>query len=206
MASKTSSRRPSLSHERIVAAATVLIDREGAEALSARKLAAELGCEAMSLYHHMANMRQLLDEVVDQALGMVELPPADAVDPRKALGAMTHRYLHLAGERPQLFRVVSSRRWRTPGELAYQSRMIELLIVAGLSPRAALRAARMLVVYLNGAGLAIAGWKLDTDQPPMDVASPQVQKLMRLSTAASVSRDVLQGLDLMLAAVLAEVR
>jgi len=198
MPRKPTAQRTGLSHERIVAAAADLIDREGAEALSARKLAAELSCEAMSLYHHVPSMKALLDEVVDQALGAIDLPPADTHEPRKALAAMTHAYLKLADARPHTFRVVSSRRWRTSAELAYQSRMIEILMAVGLTPRAALRASRLLVVYLNGAGLAITGWKLDTTQPPTALASAEVKTVMRLSTAALVAKDMAWGLELML--------
>lgn len=104
----------------------------------------------------------------------------------------------LANERPHTFRVVSSRRWRTSAELAYQTRMIEILMAAGLAPRAALRASRLLVVYLNGAGLAITGWKLDTTRPPTVLASPRVKSVMRLSTAASLARDMAWGLELLL--------
>ena len=203
MVRKVPARRPGLSHERIVSAAANLIDREGAEALSARKLATELHCEAMSLYHHVPSMKALLDEVVDQALSALPLPPPDTRDPRRALAMMTHAYLRLAEARPHTFRVVSSRRWRTPAELAYQSRMIEILMAAGLAPRAALRASRLLVVYLNGAGLAVTGWKLDTARPPTKLASPPVKKLMRLSTAASVAEDVAWGLERLLKDLLA---
>jgi len=198
MPRKPTAQRHGLSHERIVAAAADLIDREGVEELSARKLAAELHCEAMSLYHHVPSMKALLDEVVDQALGAIALPPADARDPRKALAAMTDAYLELADARPHTFRVVSSRRWRTSAELAYQARMIEILMAAGLAPRAALRASRLLVVYLNGAGLAITGWKLDATRPPTMLASPKVQSVMRLSTAASLAKDMAWGLELLL--------
>ena len=193
-----SSRRPGLSRERIVAAAAALVDREGPEALSARRLAAALGCEAMSLYHHVPNMRGLLDAVVDLALAAVPLPPSDAPDPERALAALTRAYLELARARPQAFRVLGTSRWRTPAELAYQSRMIELLVRAGLKPRAALRASRVLLVYLNGAGLAIAGWALDPGEVPLHTAPPSVHKLMKFSTPSELAGDMAAGLRLLI--------
>ena len=199
-----SARRAALSRERIVAAAAALVDREGAEALSARRLASELGCEAMSLYHHVPNMGGLLDAVVDDALGAIGLPEPDAADPERQLLRMTAAYLKLAATRPQRFRVLGARRWRTPAELAYQSRMIELLVRAGLEPRTALRAARVLLVYLNGAGLAIAGWTLEGDQVPVDTAPPAVRGLLRYSKASAVAKDLRDGLDTILAALLRE--
>ena len=195
-------RRTGLSRERIVAAAAVLVDREGPESLSARRLAAELGCEAMSLYHHVANMRGLLDAVVDRALDTIPLPPADAPDPARALTAMTRAYLELARARPHAFRVLGTSRWRTPAELAYQSRLIELLVRAGHKPRGALRASRVLLVYLNGAGLALAGWVLDPDAVPLESAPPSVRKLMKYSTPAELAGDMAAGLKRLTRSVL----
>lgn len=203
MSPRKPARRPPLSHERIVAAAAALVDREGAEALSARRLAFELGVEAMSLYHHVPSMQELLNQVVDQALGQIPLPAPDAGVPRKLLSAMLRGYLKLSEQRPHAFQVVSSRRWRTPAEFAYQARMVEILIAAGLTPRQALRGARLLVVYINGAGLGLVGWKLDTDKPPVQQASDAVKRVMRFSTLEALREDLESGLDLLLDAILA---
>ena len=195
---RRTARRAGLSRERIVAAATALIDREGAESLSARRLAAVLDCEAMSLYHHVANMRQLLDDVVDRVLRTLPLPSAAAPDPRKQLAEMARVYLELARSRPHAFRVISTRRWRTAAEVAYQSRMIELLMSAGLKSRVALRAARLLLVYLNGAGLATAAWELEPGRVSLESAPPSMQQLGRFSNAAELARDLDWGLELLL--------
>jgi AcrR family transcriptional regulator len=51
-----------------------LSDRGGIESLSMRKLAQELGVEAMSLYHHVANKDEILDGLVDIVFGEIALP------------------------------------------------------------------------------------------------------------------------------------
>ena len=51
------------------------VDREGLEALTMRKLGAELGVEAMSLYNHVPNKSALLDGMVEVLLGELEIPP-----------------------------------------------------------------------------------------------------------------------------------
>ena len=66
-------RRP-LSRERVLAAAVALADADGIEALSMRKLAKELGVEAMSLYNHVANKEDVLDGIVEVALAEIVLP------------------------------------------------------------------------------------------------------------------------------------
>lgn len=54
-----------LTRDVILHAAVGLADREGLPALTMRRLAADLGVEAMSLYHHVPNKDALLDGVVD---------------------------------------------------------------------------------------------------------------------------------------------
>jgi AcrR family transcriptional regulator len=66
-------RRP-LNKERVLRAALVLADAEGIEALSMRRLAKELGVEAMSLYNHVANKDEILDGIVDLVAGEFDLP------------------------------------------------------------------------------------------------------------------------------------
>lgn len=71
---RTSRRRGTLSRDTIVRAAMTLADREGLTHLSMRALAKELGVEAMSLYHHVANKDDVLDGMVDQVFAELHLP------------------------------------------------------------------------------------------------------------------------------------
>lgn len=64
--------RTPLSRERIFDAAISLIDAEGLDALSMRKLGAVLGCEAMSLYKHVEDKGALLQGVRERLLGAVQ--------------------------------------------------------------------------------------------------------------------------------------
>lgn len=57
--------RSALTRARVLRSAVALADRDGLGALTMRSLARELGIEAMSLYHHVANKEDLLDGVVD---------------------------------------------------------------------------------------------------------------------------------------------
>ena len=67
--------RKPLSKERVLRAALALADAEGIEALSMRRLAKELGVEAMSLYNHVANKDEILDGIIDLVASEFELPP-----------------------------------------------------------------------------------------------------------------------------------
>jgi AcrR family transcriptional regulator len=66
--------RQALSWERVLEAAVGLADGHGIESLTMRKLAAELGVEAMSLYNHVANKGDLVEGMVDLVFAEIELP------------------------------------------------------------------------------------------------------------------------------------
>jgi AcrR family transcriptional regulator len=75
-----------LSRERVLRAAVKLADERGIEALTMRRLAEELGSEAMSLYYHVANKEDLLDGVVDLIAGEIN-NVVDRIDaPAKGAG------------------------------------------------------------------------------------------------------------------------
>jgi AcrR family transcriptional regulator len=65
----TTSARAALSRARVLETAVTLADREGIGGLTMRGLASELGVEAMSLYHHVANKHDLLDGVAEAVAG-----------------------------------------------------------------------------------------------------------------------------------------
>ncbi len=86
MASRTEARAPRtpLSRARVLDAAVALADEHGIEAVSMRRLAKELGVEAMSLYNHVANKDEILDGIIDVVVREIELP-SDEPDWKAAL-------------------------------------------------------------------------------------------------------------------------
>jgi AcrR family transcriptional regulator len=70
--------RVPLSKERVFRAAVLIADGGGVASLTMRKLAEELGVEAMSLYHHVANKSEILDGMVDAVFSEIELPASGA--------------------------------------------------------------------------------------------------------------------------------
>jgi AcrR family transcriptional regulator len=67
------STRDPLDRDAIVARGVAFADEHGTDALSMRKLAAELGYEVMSLYNHVANKAEVLSLMVDAVAA--EIPP-----------------------------------------------------------------------------------------------------------------------------------
>src|ERR1700722_16740255 len=68
MGKRTQGERAGLSRELVLGAAVGLVDRDGLDGLSMRKLGAALGVEAMTLYHYLPNKASLLDGLVEWVL------------------------------------------------------------------------------------------------------------------------------------------
>ena len=83
-ARKTTKRRAPLNRERVLRAAIELADQGGFEALTMRRLANELGVEAMSLYNHVASKDDLLDAMIDLVFAEIE-PPSTGGDWKTAM-------------------------------------------------------------------------------------------------------------------------
>ncbi|MFD0659478.1 TetR/AcrR family transcriptional regulator [Thermocatellispora tengchongensis] len=92
--------------DEIHATALRLIDAGGAEALSMRKLAAELDVNPMSLYHHVENKTALLAGVCGLAISQLRLPPDDGRPWQEQLRALAHAYRSLAQAHPRLWAYV----------------------------------------------------------------------------------------------------
>ena len=114
----------SLDRAAIVDAALGLLDRDGVDGLSTRKLAAELGIRGPSLYWHFKNKRELLDHIAERLFREAPPPPrpveAREFDRRAWLeaGARGLRRAALA-YRDGAFVMASSRPVSDSGEKAY---------------------------------------------------------------------------------------
>jgi AcrR family transcriptional regulator len=200
-----------LTRERIGEAALAHIEAHGRASLSMRNLAADLGCEAMSLYHHVEGVEGVRDEVVDRLLAKVAGVLHDARDPRKGLEAYAKSFLALAEDYPEAFPLVPTRLWRTPAAMSVVSLGIKLLQNLGLPPRAALRQARVIGAYLGGAGLALSAWRRTGDalSPDMQAAAKsdaQLGPLRSHVTAREVRADLDAGLKQIFDAIEAQRR
>jgi AcrR family transcriptional regulator len=152
--------KPRLSRDAIVTMGIALAEQDGLAGLSARRLAARMGCEAMSLYRHVSSMDDLEDAMVDHLLGAVA-PPAGVDAAAVPVLRAAEAWLDLAQHFPNSFRLIATRPWRTPHAVAAAKAQVDRFHAAGQDEEAALRNARALSAYLNGAGLALAATRLD---------------------------------------------
>jgi AcrR family transcriptional regulator len=121
-----------LSRERVLRAAVALADEVGADAISMRRIAQELGVVPMALYKHVANKDELLDGMIDVVVGEID-PPASGADwkttiRRRVLSARAALLRH-----PWASRVIESRAEATPTVMAYMDSMIGIFRAGGFS-------------------------------------------------------------------------
>lgn len=86
----SSSARLALSRDQIVRAAMAIADAEGAQSLSMRRIAAELGSTAMALYRHVFSKDALLDLMLDAVFGEIALPERPSGDWRADLRGLAY--------------------------------------------------------------------------------------------------------------------
>ncbi len=143
-------RRPGLTRQGVVAAAIELVDRGGLEALSVRRLGAELGGEAMSLYHHVADKDDLLDAMADALVAGIEPVPDD--EPwAEALRVLARALRRRVLAHPRLAPPLGS-----ASALSLIEAALAALIAAGLPADQAASAFWAITSYLAGALLSEA--------------------------------------------------
>ncbi|MEU6409686.1 TetR/AcrR family transcriptional regulator C-terminal domain-containing protein [Microbispora sp. NPDC046933] len=158
--------RAGLSREKVLAAALALVDREGIAALSMRKLGAELGVEAMTLYYYVPNKDAVLDGLIDMAVSRITVEP---VGPwREWLRAFAVAIRRELLAHPALLPLVATRPVLAPGGLAAVERMAAALRAEGFGALEGLQLINAVATFVVGHTLAEAGRTPGHDEP--DVA------------------------------------
>jgi AcrR family transcriptional regulator len=166
-AASPSPRQP-LTPARIAEAALRLIDRDGLDALSMRKLGLELGVEAMALYHHVANKGRVLDAVMDLLVQEIEIPPPGSMPTLERLRQALRSYRAIALRHPHAFVLLATRRFNSDGTFAVYERLLQAFAELGLPPQRAAWWFRATGTLASGTGLAdIASRELEPNATPL---------------------------------------
>lgn len=178
-------RRDPISREAIVAAAIGLLDREGLSALSMRRLGEELGAGAASLYWHVGSKDGLLDLVLDELIGEVEVPAPDPARWQEQLKETAKSQRRVSLRHPYLVRVSIGRIPMGPNALRVTEGTLAILRAGGLSPRLAVQGYLLLIDTVNGFTLDETGVE-DGGAPERD--PEELQKV------ADMARDYIASL------------
>jgi AcrR family transcriptional regulator len=190
-----------LSRESILVAALALLDREGAEALTMRRLGAELGVEAMSLYRHIADRAALLDGLADQLAGEIERQDGAEEWP-DALRTFAGELRAVARRHPAAFALVGVRVLGTPNRLGPIEDVLASLRRGGFTPARAISAHRLVSSYARGYALAeLTGFAIEVSA---DVPMPAIRALSRRLASEPGDNNFRAGLETIITGLRAE--
>ncbi|MFE3761867.1 TetR/AcrR family transcriptional regulator [Streptomyces sp. NPDC059104] len=175
-------RKPLLSRDLIVEAAGALVDAEGLEAVSTRRLAAALGVSGPSLYNHFRTKDAILEAVADAVSARVDLSMFDAVgrddgnghgngdgggdggggdrdggarrDWRGALHAWAHSYRDALADHPNIVPVLARGPGRRPAGLRLADAVFGAMTEAGWPPAHATRIGALMRYFILGSAVA----------------------------------------------------
>lgn len=144
-----------LSRERILGTALQLVDRHGMEALSMRRLAAELGVDPMAIYHHVPGKEALLEGVAQLAFAQLRVEPPAGADWREQVRAFARGYRDMVREHPHLtLLLIANVQAGGAALLRATERLCAALEESGLPPGLVATAAAVIVDYVHGFTLA----------------------------------------------------
>jgi AcrR family transcriptional regulator len=179
-------RREPISREAIVDAAIRLLDAEGLDALSMRRIADELGTGAASLYWHVGSKDGLLDLVFDKIIGegLAGIPDPRPGDWQQQLKDVARAQRAISLRHPYVVRISIGRIPMGPNALQYSERVLAILRAGGLPPDLAVKGSHLLIATVNGFTLDETGV---SDAEPAPAGADYQQ-------AAAMARDYLAGL------------
>ena len=158
-------RREPLTKDRIVEAALHVMDAEGLDAVTMRRIGRELGVEAMSLYNHVEDKDEILDAVTERVMTEYEYPEwtGDWVQDGRA---MSHEWRRLLSLHPSVCQLLAERHKPLEGLAAFgaMDAALGLLRSAGLSDRDAAQAFNALGSYILGYVTMEQGLMLGNDE------------------------------------------
>jgi AcrR family transcriptional regulator len=149
-------RRSALTREQVLDTALRLVDTDGVEALSMRRLGAALDRDPMRLYRFAASKDELLDGIVERVLAEIRVPPAADGDWPEVLRRTGRAFRELALAHPHVVPLLVTRPLATPlalrplGTLRPLEDLLELFVAAGFDERRALHAYRLYMGFLYG--------------------------------------------------------
>jgi AcrR family transcriptional regulator len=154
--SAAESDRGRLSREAIVATAVRLIESEGEAAASMRRISAELGVAAMSLYNHVPNKAALLDGVGEYVRAQIQLPTDQDLNWEQQARELMRAFRSVVERYPRCVELMMARAPSSLVGLEPLEYALEMAEQAGFTGRDALRVVRAFTAYAIGAATTAA--------------------------------------------------
>ena len=162
-----------------------LLDAEGVEALTMRRLASELGVSAMAPYRYVGSKDELLMVLVDRLAARLRYPPRPS-DPKGAMLVLWSTIYDSLAAHAWVPEVLARRRMMAPSVLGAIEEIHAALHDAGLSTEAAVRAYRLMWNFTLGALLVRAGASAEAPNQQQELrGAPDPERYPMLAAAAA---------------------
>ncbi|MEU4293305.1 TetR/AcrR family transcriptional regulator [Kribbella sp. NPDC026596] len=200
--------QPALGQEKIVAEAIKLLDTDGLEALTMRKLGAALGAVATAVYWHVANKDELIELVVDEVYAEIEVPEvSDPAEWRTAAEASARSLRAMIVRHPWFAQTLSDvgMNYLGPNLMRVSDDMLGTYLTAGFELTEADNACKTVLGYVIGiasveaatisklrrSGKDMAAWQAAVWPAAVRAAEPYAR--MRALYAAYGEADLVEG-------------
>jgi TetR/AcrR family tetracycline transcriptional repressor len=158
--------RQGVSPERIVEVALGILESDGPEGLTMRRLASKLGVAVTAIYWHVGDKQALLDAVVDRIAAEVGEVPVTGEDPVARIVSMGRSLRHNLLARPHLVGLVHQR-GRTAVMFQPARRvLVRELTAAGLRGQDAALAVHTILWFVSGSVLNVIQVERSPEQHP----------------------------------------
>ncbi|MFD4230201.1 TetR/AcrR family transcriptional regulator [Streptomyces sp. NPDC058545] len=189
--------QPALSRAAIVREAIAMLDADGIEALSMRKLGARLNAGATSLYRHVATKDELMELAVDEVAAEIvvpspdfagEDPEVDSPDWRAAVTEAARSFRATALRHPWLSSVLGQAglAYLGPNLMSFSERLAALFTAAGFPEPS--RAIDTVLSYVIGMSTTEAAW-LTTVARSGETEAAFIARLMPAAQQAAAGHD-----------------
>jgi AcrR family transcriptional regulator len=142
--------REPITQELIVETALRLLDRDGLDALSMRRVADELDTGPASLYWHVGSKDGLLDLIFDRVIGETEIPDPDPDHWQEQLKQVARGTRALILRHRDIVRISIGRIPMGPNALRVEERLLAILRAAGVPDQLAVTGQHLLYAIVNG--------------------------------------------------------
>lgn len=136
----------------------MLVDRDGLDALSMRRLGAELGVEGMAIYRYFPNKAAVLAGIVEVLLAELVIPPPTGVPWQTVFRDVSRAYRALLLRHPHAIPLLAALPLSDPAAARAAGAVMALLRAAGFDAQRALKTLATITSYVVG----IAQWEVGT--------------------------------------------
>jgi AcrR family transcriptional regulator len=159
-----------LTTEAIVDAALGVLDAEGLEALTMRRLGDELGASAASLYWHVGSKDGLLDLLLDRVIGEIDVPEPEPKRWQEQLKEIAIAMRATILRHRDIVRISIGRIPMGPNAVHHTERVLAVLRSGGVPDELAVHGQLLLFSVVNGFTMDETGQggEPPPDQPPVD--------------------------------------